>query len=627
MKQKLQLNGHRAACGVANLSAQKKRVMSFLQTLRPLYFGNLKKPIQLILIFSIIANIMMLSVPLHMMQVYGRVLSSQSLETLLYITLITLVAILVYGACETVRMMLAQRLSTRFLTLTSVPLLSAALRQPDMDGTKQGVVHDLQKAQAYLASKTFTSLFDVPFAPIYLLLLFLLHPLLGIMALVAAALLAVISLLNHTAISETQDEADAQNGHANNFLQFALQRNDEVLAMGLADSIFYRWGRMAVGGTNAADSATCGNAKFYGISRFVRLGFQVLILAVGGWLVINGALHGGMIFAASLIAGKVLQPVEQIIGGWKQTLGAIGALENLWEQLAKVQETKRKISLPDAVGHIVVDRVSYCPDPEQNADHYTLKEVSFSVAPGEAVAILGPSGGGKSTLARIMAGALLPTHGAVKLDGFALDQWDDAQRGAAFGFMPQDVWLFPGTIAENVARMSPNIDERAVIEACRLADVHDLIGRMPDGYNTLVGPGGLMLSGGQRQRIALARAFYGNPKVLLLDEPNAHLDKAGLNALSKAILAAKKRHISVVVISQRQSIIKVADRILILANGAIRSIHVRRPKSAQDPLANMPQPVVVKSRPPAAKTSLAPQNARHQLGTKQPLVPQSERAL
>ncbi len=532
---------------------------------------SLSRPIMYIATFSIIANLLLLVVPLHMTQIYGRILNSQSLETLIYLTAVTVIALLTYGVCEMVRIVLAQRLSSRFLTVTAEPLLRGALSATGTrsDIEKSMVVRDLHLVQNYLGSQTFINLFDVPFIPIFLALLFILHPMLGFLSLGGGILLCIIAWLNHVSIDEVQKLSTAQQSHASNFANFALQRSDEVLSMGLAPSMFERWGRLVVGAANTQDIVARQNGRFLGISRSIRNILQVGTLAVGAWLVMQGDMFGGTIFAAAIISGKVLAPLEKLIAGWKLTLTTLEKGRAISKKLQEVTAEPTKHSLPPPKGVLTAANISYCPDPRNQPDLSILSSVSLRVEPGEAVAILGVSASGKSTLARILCGALEPTDGKVRLDNFALNQWNETQRGNAFGYMPQDVWLFPGTVAENIARMAPKVDEAAVIKASEGAGVHEMISRMPSGYNTIVGPGGIMLSGGQRQRIALARALYGDPKVLVLDEPNAHLDAEGLAQLSSAILAARENAKSVIVISQRKSILEVVDRAMVMDGGQL----------------------------------------------------------
>ena len=551
--------------------------MSNLKILQPVLRLSyaLYGPVKWLAFFSVATNMLMLAVPIHMMQVYDRVLSSRSVETLLYLTLVVIAALAVFGTAESLRSQLSQRLSARYATAHAERLFAKLVGAHHGSSDDHRILRDFSQVRVFLSSKQMVGLFDLPFAPIFLILMFLLHITLGALTLVGILALVGIAAANNKWTAHLQETSGKSANEAQGFAQAALARAEDIRAMGLMPNIMARWGGKTAEALNTADSAAERNAKFFGLSRFVRQTLQISMMAWGAYLAIQGDISAGLIFAASMISGRALLPIEQVIGGWSNIAQAYASYLRVDEFLKSKNKAQPLVALPSPQGEIGVECLTYNADGAANAERPILDNLSFRVSPGTIVAIIGPSGAGKSTLARLLVGAIQPSKGNIRLDGFELDQWSDGVRGAAIGYVPQDIALFPGTIAENIARLDPAPDEQRIIDAALKSGVHELVARMPDGYQTLVGGAGISLSGGQRQRIALARAFYSDPKVLVLDEPNAHLDQEGEQLLMNALLTAQTQLLTIIVVTQRRSMLKAASHVLLLKDGRIAAFQDR----------------------------------------------------
>lgn len=531
-----------------------------------------------LLLFSLFVNLLLLAPAIHLLQMYDRVLVSQSFDTLIYITVIAVVALLFYAIGEVVRSRLATRIAHGFIAKYSDTIFDFLVhdRANSLDATK--VLKDLNTIRAFLSGRQYITIHDLPFFPIFLAFLFLLHMTLGLVAVVGIAMMVGIALSNSALTKKARDESGDASSEASSFSLTVMRRTDDIRAMGLLPSIMQRWGGKTATSLNAADRASKSAAAFYGMSRFVRQALQVLVMAWGASLVLGGDMSGGMMFAASMLLGKTLMPIEQLIGGWDGLISFRKARNSIKTATAKSQKATL-VELPAPEGFLSVENLVFHPNADTGRKP-VVDDVSFELKPGQILALMGASGAGKSTVSRLIVGAIAPTSGYIKLDAFDIAQWPEWQRGRAIGYVPQDILLFPGTIAENIARLEIQPDDEALVRAAKLAGVHELIGHLPDGYNTMLGPDKTPLSGGQRQRIALARAFYTEPKVLILDEPNAHLDATGDKILMASLKAAKKRGVAILIISQRKSITHVADRLIVMANGKITAQKYRNPRYA-----------------------------------------------
>lgn len=532
------------------------------RTLRAGLLGNFKW----LLIFSIAANLLLLAMPLHMIAIYDRVLVSRSTETLLYITLIALAALVLLGATEAIRSMIAQRMSARFVTDIAGRMFGGLMHSEEHSGKKSQLLRDFYSLRTFLASRALVGLFDLPFSPLFLGLLFALHLQLGFITLIGICLLAGIAYANRNLSLDESEEATRTNADAVTFSQALVGRAEDVRAMGLFPTFLKRWGSKMDSALNHADRVAQIQAFFFGLSRSVRQSLQIIIMAWGAYLVLQGDLSGGVIFASSLVSSRAFVPVEQVIGSWDRIVHARSAYQNLSDFIDEQPLPTRAVIPSITTGDIEVENVSL-EIQNGNRVQTILRDVSFSLPSGHILAIIGPTGAGKSTLAKLLAGANRPTEGSIRLDGFELAKWPDDRKGESIGYVPQDSTLFPGTIAENICRYQPMPDEDQIIAAARKANIHQQIVKMPEAYATLVGPGYQDLSGGQQQQLAMARAFFAHPRVLVLDEPNAHLDQAAEDSLLRSLAIARENGVSSIVVSQRRSILKVANFVLTLNDG------------------------------------------------------------
>lgn len=531
---------------------------------------SILKNFRWLFLFSIVANVLLLAMPIHMIAIYDRVLVSGSKPTLFYITLIALIALVMLGVIEAVRMMIAQRMSAKFVTKTAGKLFNTLIHAPDVGGRKSQLMRDFYSLRTFLSGRAMIGLFDLPFTPVFLFLLFALHVQLGVITLFGIILLAAIAFANRHLSLEDSENATRSNSDAVSFSQALLTRSEDIRAMGLFPTFLQRWGGKMDNALNMADSSAKVNAFFFGLSRSVRQGLQIIIMAWGAYLVLGGDLSGGVIFASSLISSRAFVPVEQVIGSWDRIVHARSAYGNLSSFIASQPEDLRAVVPALTVGDIEVENLTYEVEVG-NRMQTVLKDVSFELKAGQIMAIIGPSGAGKSTLAKLLTGALKPTEGSVRLDDFELSAWPDDRKGESLGYVPQDSRLFPGTIAENISRYERYPDEDRIIQAAKKADIHSQIVKLPDAYATQLGGDSQEMSGGQQQQLSLARAFYAEPRVLVLDEPNAHLDQQAEDALLRSLSLARDEGVSSLVISQRRSILKVADYVLTMRDGQVIS--------------------------------------------------------
>ncbi|MEL6965873.1 MAG: type I secretion system permease/ATPase [Pseudomonadota bacterium] len=533
--------------------------------------ADLLKNFRWLFAFSVAANVLLLAMPIHMIAIYDRVLTSRSQETLLYITLMAVLALLLLGITEAVRMMIAQRSSAKYVTETAGALFGGLVHADNSANNERSqLLRDFYSLRSFLAGRAMIGLFDVPFTPLFLGLLFMLHVQLGMITLVGIILLGGLAYANRYFSHAVSEEATRTSSDAVSFSQSVLSRNEDIRAMGLFPAFLKRWGGKMNKALNHADETARVQAMFFGLSRSVRQILQIIIMAMGAYLVLDGSLSGGVIFAASLISSRAFVPVEQLIGSWDQIVHARSSFANLSAFIKENPPQPRAVVPQMTVGDLEVSKVSFEVEAGKRVQ-VILRDISFTMRSGHVLAIIGPTGAGKSTLAKVLAGAMKPTEGSVRLDDFDLSLWPDDRRGESIGYVPQDAHLFPGTIAENISRFEQHPDEDRIIEAAKKANIHTQIAKMPEAYATIVGRDSQEMSGGQQQQLALARAFYANPRLLILDEPNAHLDQTAEDALLRALAVSREEGVSSIVVSQRRSILKVADYVLTLNEGRIVS--------------------------------------------------------
>ncbi|TPJ72834.1 type I secretion system permease/ATPase [Mesorhizobium sp. B2-6-2] len=515
-------------------------------------------------LFSLLINLLLLVIPLYLLQVYDRVLPSSSVETLVYLSVIAVAALGFLGFLDAVRAVYTQRVAATVNDRLGARVFAASLGS----GNAQSPLTDLASVCAFIRSRGVSVLFDLPFAPVFLGLLYLIHPLLFWVTLGGATLLVILVVANQLAIGRN-DALSAERSALASRAEQAFARNAETLrAMGMVGNAARAWGRHVSEALALHDRSAGANAIFSGASRALRMMLQLAILGTGAWLVLKGQMTAGMIFASSLVSSRALQPLDQLIGSWRQLGEARRAWTRLGTALATQPAETRKLVLPDPAGAISAQDLFFIAPNAAFGAEPILKRLSFAIQAGEAVAIVGPSGAGKSTLARLLVGAAQPSGGTIRIDGAELRTWDENQLGRHIGYLAQEVELFPGSIAHNIARFDAQADDAAIVEAAKRAEAHELILSLRDGYQTMIAG---TLSGGERQRIGLARAFYGNPRILVLDEPSTHLDGAGETALEAVLAAARAAGVTTIVITHRPSIATACDRVMVLRGGVIEA--------------------------------------------------------
>lgn len=515
-------------------------------------------------IFSFLVNILMLIVPLYMLQLFDRVIPSQSKDTLLYLSILALSGLIVFGLLDVARSRILVRVSHWLDNKLSPLALSQGIDDLLAGGNyAPESLRDISTLRQFIGGPSMFVLFDAPWTPLYLLVIYLLHPMLGNLATIGAIILFLLALLNEFSTKEPLKGANLRHLKNQQHIEKVIQNAEVIQAMGMLPNVISHWFKSNERVLKLQALASDRAALLLSLSKFSRLALQIILLGVGAYFVIQNKMTPGTMIAASIITARALAPMEQAINTWKQWKSTRYAYHRLEHFLEQKNLRTNNISLPTPNGELSIENVFYIPPHEKNP---ILSNVNFQVKAGETLVMIGPSGAGKSTLARLMLGIWKPTHGAIRLDGADVYDWERTSFGNEIGYLPQDVDLLPGTIRDNIARMKKCSDEE-VISAAKLAGVHEFILRLPKGYQHIVD--GFYLSGGQRQRIALARAFFGTPRVIILDEPNASLDNEGDIALDQAIASAKKNGVTMILISHRKNLVKHADRILVLNEGKL----------------------------------------------------------
>ncbi len=521
-------------------------------------------------VFSLFVNMLMLTGPLYMLQVYDRVLGSRSVETLIALSALVVFLYAMMGILDYARGRVMGRVAARFQARLDRRVFDAVLRkaavQPD-SRTATGLA-DLEALQRLMSSPVLMSLFDIPWTPVFLLGIWIFHPWLGMLAVTGGAMLILITLVNQGMTRHPQAAANGATLQADRMAEQLRGESEMVQAMGMREAAFQRWQGARAQALGAQISAADLGGTFTTMARAFRLLLQSGMLGLGAFLVLRQEISPGAMIAGSILLGRALSPVEQAIAQWPLVQRAARGWSNLAELLGTVQPEMPRTPLPRPRALLQVDRLTVMPPGETQA---ALRGVSFTVEPGQAVGVIGPSGAGKSTLARAITGVWRAAGGTIRLDGATLDQYEPTVLGELIGYLPQRVHLFEGTIAENIARLSARADAGKIVAAARMADAHEMILKLPQGYDTPISQAGSRLSGGQMQRIGLARAMYGDPVILVLDEPNSNLDAEGSNAVNTAIRNFKARGHSVLVMAHRPAAIQECDRLLMLDGGVVRA--------------------------------------------------------
>ena len=551
-------------------------------------------------LFSAVINLLMLAPALYMLQVYDRVLASGNQMTLLMLTLMILGLFGLMGALEWVRSQVVIRLGTQMDMRLNQRVYDAAFEAQLRTGSPAAAqaLNDLTSLRQFATGNALFAFFDAPWFPVYLFVIFMFSPWLGLLALGGAVLLMLLAWVNQHVSQAPLKAASELSVQATQQASAHLRNAEAIEAMGMLDTLRGRWLAQHTAFLAQQNLASEKTATVSAWSKGVRLALQSLVLGLGALLAVQGEITAGMMIAGSILMGRVLSPIDQLIGVWKQWSSARLAYQRLEALLHSYPARAQRMALPAPRGELAVEQLSASAPGTRRA---TLANLSFTLPAGQVLGVIGPSGCGKSTLARLLIGVWQPLAGKVRLDGAELSQWDKHQLGPHLGYLPQDIQLFAGTIAQNIARFA-EVDADKVLAAAQLAGVHQLILQLPDGYETRLGEGGAGLSGGQKQRIGLARALYGLPAVIVLDEPNSNLDEAGEQALLQAITQLKQHKRTLILITHKPNVLTLTDQLLILREGQLQAF---------GPTAKvLGAPVAAK--PAAPKTAM---NVSYRLGT------------
>ena len=517
--------------------------------------------------FSIFVNLLMLTGPLFMLQVYDRVLGSRSEATLVALTALVAVLYLIMGILDHARGRVLARAGAAFQTAMDRRVFEAVLKRsvvPADRAKPASGLRDLESVQRLMSSPALFAVFDMPWVPVFIGAIFIFHPMLGYLALAGGVTLISLTLFNQLLTRKPVGEANGMAVAADNFAESIRESGEVIQGLGMRGAVLGRWRSYRDRALDAQISSSDLTGTFSTSSKTFRFFLQSAMLALGAYLVLQGEMTPGAMIAGSILLGRALAPVEQAIAQWPLVLRARQGWSSLCELLEKTPAEPQRTELPKPRAIMEAQQITVVPPGEQVA---TLRMMSFRIEPGQALGVIGPSGAGKSTLARAILGIWRPASGKVRLDGASLDNYDPDTLGHYIGYLPQEVALFNGTIAENIARMSSEPDPKKVVEAAKKAAAHEMILKFPDGYDTVISGGSGRLSGGQKQRIGLARAMYGDPVILVLDEPNANLDSVGSEALNTAIRQMKEEGKSVIIMAHRPAAIAECDLILYVDQG------------------------------------------------------------
>lgn len=517
---------------------------------------------------SLFINLLMLVPPLYMLQLYDRVLSSRSEETLLMLTLIVIALFVIMGLLEFVRsrilIRVANRVDARLSDRLFECMFALANRFPSRASAQP--LNDLSQIRQFLGGTPLFAFFDAPWIPIYISILFLFHPWFGWFGVFAILIVMALTLINETRTKKGIENSAKMFQSSQNFILSSLRNSEVIEAMGMHEQIRNKWKERYQGFLSEQSSASDEAGVWSNASKLTRMLMQSLILGLGGYLAIISEVTPGMMIAGSIILGRALAPLDLMTNTWKQFTSARLAYSRLTQLMNDFPAQEAKTALPAPKGRLSIENLTLVPPDSKTP---SLHNLSFEITAGETVGVIGPSAAGKSSLARALLGIWHPHSGKVRIDGAQIDHYDRNVLGSHIGYLPQDIELFEGSVSENIARYG-QIDAEKVIEAAKIAGVHDMILRLPQGYDAPIGIGGSALSGGQRQRIALARALYDYPSIIVLDEPNSNLDDVGERALLQAIIELKARSITVILITHRPSILGVTDKILLLREGVLQ---------------------------------------------------------
>ena len=550
-------------------------------------YGRFRAVLGATILFSFFSNILMFVGPLYMLQVYDRVLASRNELTLVMITGIAVALLLAYGLLEFIRSKLLVRAGLQFDDMLATPSFNRVIRHQlvNPNGSAHATLQDVDRVREFLTGQGILAFFDAPWVPLFLALCFAFHPWLGMVATVGAVIIFILALTNEFATRSLLAEAGTANQGAAHFVNTTVQNAEVIRALGMERQLTDRWLKQHDDVLDKQARASGRAGAIMASSKFVRMTLQIAILGMGAYLAIQQEISPGIMIAASIVMGRALAPVEQAVGQWKQFVGARQAHKRLSSIFGTLEDEEERMQLPTPKGNLTVTSlVAAAPGGKpglMGARPALLKGVSFALQQGEVMALIGPSGSGKSTLVRHLVGASIPSSGTVRIDGAEIQHWDPEQLGRHMGYMPQDVKLFRGSVAENISRFAPDAGDKEVVAAAQLAGAHEMIQTLSEGYDTDVGDGGNGLSGGQRQRVGLARAVFRDPNIIVLDEPNSNLDAHGEQALAACIQEMKKRGKTVIIVTHKANLLALTDKTLMLVNGQVEKFGSTREMFAQ----------------------------------------------
>jgi PrtD family type I secretion system ABC transporter len=523
--------------------------------------------------FSIFINLMLLGPTLYMLQVFDRVLSSRSEATLAMLSIGVAIALVAMSVVEVVRSRLLVELGRRIDECLGESVLRHIVRTASSPAPSipAGGMRDVATLRGFLSGPNVISLFDAPWMVVYVVVIYLFHPLMGTAALGGALLLMALAWSTERTNRAALEQLSDSTRRGAHFLDQGLRNADVLNGMGMTTAFAARWDGLNRRTLDLMQTSSARGGLLLATSKFLRQGVQVTMMGLGAWLVLDSHVTPGIMMAATILFGRAMAPVEALIGNWSGLVAARAAYRRLGQLLPLALHSKKRTPLPDPVGHLQLERIALLG---RNPDSPLLRQIDLNLPAGHSLGILGPSGSGKSSLAKVMVGVWAPSAGKVRIDGAEIAQWDMRQLGPHLGYLPQDVELFPGTVAENIARFEAEAGED-VIEAARRAHAYEMILKLPEGFDTVLGEGGIRLSAGQAQRVGLARALFRRPRIVVLDEPNANLDAEGEQALIQTLSELKQEHTTLVMITHKPALVTALDYLLVLREGRMELLGPR----------------------------------------------------
>ena len=537
-------------------------------------FQKMKHTVWYVLLFSFVMNVMMLILPLYSLQTIDRVLSSGSVETLIMLTVLAVGAFVLYGVFSALRSFILNRVASWLDSALAPEILASSIAGSALSVNSGGSqnIRNLSTIKSFLTGPGINALFDAPWAPIYFFIIYAINPAVGAIALVGGVLLLLMALLTEVTTKKPLDSAHKHLVQSMKFTESANRNAEIIESMGMMSSVVNYWKELNKKVLYLQSVAGDRSGVISSLSRVVRMLIQIAVIGTGGYLAINNEITVGGLIAGSILTGRALAPFEAAIGTWKSFIAARDAYKNLDEAMAETPRFRGTMNMPAPTGEIKVENLVFRP---KNSDTIVLKGLNFRIAPGDSVGVIGPSAAGKSTLAKMMVGIWPATQGAVRMDGVDVYKWNREDFGKYVGYLPQEVELFVGTVRDNIARLDPTATDEEVVEAAQFAGVHDMILKLPQGYETVAGERTTSLSPGQRQRIGLARAMFRKPKLLVLDEPNSNLDGEGEHALIRAVQTGKAMGMTVVMVAHKPSLVANVEKVLALKNGKVEAFGAR----------------------------------------------------